>query len=83
MTSDVSDPGDHDVLIDDKLRIPSAVKAIWSDALPAVLPREGHDALDPPRPQVSARGCDLRLAGKEVMEDAIGHYPAELPISFR
>src|SRR5215472_17550938 len=39
-------PADHYVLIDDKLRILSAVKAIWRDAVTTVFPRQGHYALD-------------------------------------
>ena len=40
-------PADHYVLIDDKLRILSAVKKIWGDAVTTVFPRQGHYALDP------------------------------------
>jgi FMN phosphatase YigB (HAD superfamily) len=40
-------PADHYVLIDDKLRILSAVKAAWGDAVTTVFPRQGHYALDP------------------------------------
>jgi FMN phosphatase YigB (HAD superfamily) len=40
-------PADHYVLIDDKLRILSAVKTIWRDAVTTVFPRQGHYALDP------------------------------------
>jgi FMN phosphatase YigB (HAD superfamily) len=40
-------PADHYVLIDDKLRILSAVKTIWGDAVTTVFPRQGHYALDP------------------------------------
>ena len=39
-------PADHYVLIDDKLRILSAVKSIWGDAVTTVFPRQGHYALD-------------------------------------
>jgi FMN phosphatase YigB (HAD superfamily) len=39
-------PADHYVLIDDKLRILSAVKAVWGDAVTTVFPRQGHYALD-------------------------------------
>ena len=39
-------PADHYVLVDDKLRILSAVKAIWADAVTTVFPRQGHYALD-------------------------------------
>jgi FMN phosphatase YigB (HAD superfamily) len=40
-------PADHYVLIDDKLRILSAVKAIWADTVTTVFPRQGHYAFDP------------------------------------
>jgi FMN phosphatase YigB (HAD superfamily) len=40
-------PADHYVLIDDKLRILSAVKGAWGDAVTSVFPRQGHYALDP------------------------------------
>lgn len=39
-------PADHYVLIDDKVRILSAVKALWGDAVTTVFPRQGHYALD-------------------------------------
>ena len=35
------------VLIDDKLRILAAVKAIWTDRVTTVFPRQGHYANDP------------------------------------
>ena len=40
-------PAKHYVLIDDKLRILTAVKKIWKDRLTTVFPRQGHYALDP------------------------------------
>jgi FMN phosphatase YigB (HAD superfamily) len=40
-------PAEHYVLIDDKLRILSAVKAIWADMVTTVFPRQGRYALDP------------------------------------
>ena len=40
-------PADHYVLIDDKLRILSAVKAAWGNDVTTVFPRQGHYALDP------------------------------------
>ncbi len=39
-------PADHYVLIDDKLRILSAVKTAWGDTVTTVFPRQGHYALD-------------------------------------
>ena len=40
-------PADHYVLIDDKLRILSAVKAQWGARVTTVFPRQGHYANDP------------------------------------
>ena len=39
-------PADHYVLVDDKLRILSAVKRIWRDRVTTVFVRQGHYALD-------------------------------------
>ena len=38
-------PADHYVLIDDKLRILSAVKKFWGDSVTTVFPKQGHYAL--------------------------------------
>lgn len=40
-------PARHYVLVDDKLRILSAVKEIWGDRVTTVFARQGHYALDP------------------------------------
>jgi FMN phosphatase YigB (HAD superfamily) len=40
-------PAKHYVLIDDKLRILTAVKTVWGERLTTVFPRQGHYALDP------------------------------------
>jgi len=40
-------PADHYVLIDDKLRILTAVKACWGPRVTTVFPRQGHYAHDP------------------------------------
>ena len=39
-------PADHYVLIDDKLRILSAVKKIWGERVTTVFPKQGHYAFD-------------------------------------
>jgi FMN phosphatase YigB (HAD superfamily) len=39
-------PADHYVLIDDKIRILTAVKKAWGDRVTTVFPRQGHYALD-------------------------------------
>jgi FMN phosphatase YigB (HAD superfamily) len=40
-------PADRYVMVDDKLRILAAMKAIWGDRLTTVFPRQGHYAFDP------------------------------------
>jgi FMN phosphatase YigB (HAD superfamily) len=40
-------PAEHYVLVDDKLRILTAVKKIWGSHVTTVFPRQGHYALDP------------------------------------
>jgi FMN phosphatase YigB (HAD superfamily) len=40
-------PANHYVLIDDKLRILSAVKKIWRERVTTVFPKQGHYAFDP------------------------------------
>jgi hypothetical protein len=35
------------VLVDDKLRILTAIKKVWQNRLTTVFPRQGHYALDP------------------------------------
>jgi FMN phosphatase YigB (HAD superfamily) len=40
-------PADHYVLIDDKLRILTAVKKIWGSKVTTVFPKQGHYANDP------------------------------------
>ncbi len=39
-------PADHYVLIDDKLRILTAVKKVWGNKVTTVFPRQGHYALN-------------------------------------
>ncbi|MEO8450521.1 MAG: HAD family hydrolase [Gemmatimonadota bacterium] len=40
-------PADHYVLIDDKVRLLSAIKQSWGDRVTTVFPRQGHYAFDP------------------------------------
>ena len=40
-------PARRYVMVDDKLRILTAMKSVWGDALTTVFPRQGHYALDP------------------------------------
>jgi FMN phosphatase YigB (HAD superfamily) len=39
-------PAKHYVLVDDKIRILSAIKAIWGDKITTIFPKQGHYALD-------------------------------------
>jgi hypothetical protein len=39
-------PARHYVMVDDKLRILTAMKKIWGDRLTTVFPRQGHYAFD-------------------------------------
>jgi len=40
-------PAEHYVMVDDKLRILTAIKAQWKDRVTTVFVRQGHYALDP------------------------------------
>jgi FMN phosphatase YigB (HAD superfamily) len=40
-------PAKHYILIDDKLRILTAVKQVWANRVTTVFPKQGHYALDP------------------------------------
>jgi hypothetical protein len=40
-------PSRHYVMVDDKLRILTAMKRIWQSRLTTILPRQGHYAVDP------------------------------------
>ena len=40
-------PAERYVLVDDKLRILTAIKKVWQDRVTTVFPRQGHYALDP------------------------------------
>lgn len=39
-------PAKHYVLVDDKIRILSAIKKIWGDKITTIFPKQGHYALD-------------------------------------
>jgi FMN phosphatase YigB (HAD superfamily) len=49
MLSDVEHryPARHYVMVDDKVRILAAMKAVWGERLTTVFPRQGHYAVDP------------------------------------
>ena len=54
-------PADHYVLIDDKLRILSAVKKIWGERVTTVFPKQGRYANDP-RELATHPPADIELA---------------------
>lgn len=65
-------PADHYVLVDDKIRILTAVKKIWGKRVTTVFPRQGHYALDA-KLVASYPPADLTIA-------RIGELPG-LPLS--
>ena len=54
-------PARHYVMIDDKLRVLAAMKAIMQERLTTVFPRQGHYALDPAN-AATYRAADLSIA---------------------
>ncbi len=62
-------PAKHYVMIDDKLRILSAMKAIWGERVTTVFPRQGHYAADP-KIQELYPPADITL---ERIGDLLGH----------
>ena len=59
-------PSDHYVMVDDKLRILTAMKAVWGPRLTTVFVRQGHYTRDPAIRQYPA--ADLTI-------DHIGEFP--------
>src|SRR5215469_9204475 len=67
-------PAGHYVMVDDKLRILTAMKDAWRERLTTVFPRQGHYALDP-RALAAYPAADMTL-------DAIGELAhCELPVA--
>jgi FMN phosphatase YigB (HAD superfamily) len=73
-------PADHYVLVDDKIRILTAVKAAWGSRVTTVWPRQGHYALDAedvaryPAPDVAIeRIADLIAFDADALVSAGGH----------
>jgi len=57
-------PARHYVLVDDKLRILTAVKRVWGRRVTTVFPRQGHYALDP--------AAIARFAAADITVERIG-----------
>ena len=56
-------PAEHYVLIDDKVRILTAVKNVWGRRLTTVFPRQGHYALAPEVAKFSAPDVTVQRIG--------------------
>ena len=74
-------PARHYVMVDDKLRILTAMKKAWGDRLTTVWPRQGHYALDP-KALAMYRPADLTIEhiGDLVYHDLpvlLGHVKAD------
>jgi len=68
-------PAAHYVVIDDKLRILSAIKQAWGARVTTVFPRQGHYALDP-RANAAYPPADLSLANiGELATLSVGMLP--------
>ncbi len=69
-------PAEHYVLIDDKLRILSAVKQVWGERVTTVLPRQGQYAHDA-KVMAALPPADLTI---ERIGDLLDHDLARLPL---
>lgn len=58
-------PADHFVMVDDKLKILTAMKKVWGNRLTTVFPKQGHYALDP---QVLASNPQADLSVEHIGE---------------
>jgi FMN phosphatase YigB (HAD superfamily) len=68
-------PAAHYVVVDDKLRILSAIKQAWGARVTTVFPRQGHYALDP-RANAAYPPADLSLANiGELATLSVGMLP--------
>ena len=64
-------PATHYVMVDDKLRILTAMKAAWGESLTTIFPRQGHYARDP-KELASYPAADVTL---ELVGDMLGWRP--------
>jgi FMN phosphatase YigB (HAD superfamily) len=73
-------PSEHYVLVDDKVRILTAVKTVWGDRVTTVFPRQGHYAMDAtevakyPTPDIT-----VERIGDLVTYDRSAFVPASAP----
>jgi hypothetical protein len=72
-------PAEHYVVVDDKLRILTAIKNFWRERVTTVLPRQGTYARDPK--VISAfPEADVTI---ERIEDLLSHDMSSLPLALR
>ena len=65
-------PAEHYVLVDDKVRILTAVKKVWGQRLTTVFPRQGHYAFDPEVARFPAPDVTIQRIGDLVNYDLPG-----------
>jgi hypothetical protein len=66
-------PAEHYVMVDDKLRILTAIKKYWGDRVTTVFPRQGQFAYDPQvllLPQPTSPSIALALFWKWIAQSA-------------
>jgi FMN phosphatase YigB (HAD superfamily) len=59
-------PADHYILVDDKIRLLSAIKQAWGDKLTSVFPRQGHYAHAPDVPNYPTPDVTVESIGELV-----------------
>jgi len=65
-------PAEHYVLVDDKVRILTAVKKVWGQRLTTVFPRQGHYAFDPEVARFPAPDVTIQRIGDLINYDLPG-----------
>jgi FMN phosphatase YigB (HAD superfamily) len=72
-------PAEHYVLIDDKLRILTAVKRAWGKSVTTVFPRQGHYAFAPEVAQLPAADVSIERIEELLSYDLSSLRAAALP----
>ena len=72
-------PAEHYVVVDDKLRILTAIKKSWGERVTTVFPRQGAYARDPKVISAFPR-ADVTI---ERIEDLLSHDVSSLPLASR
>ena len=71
-------PADHYLLVDDKLRIATAVKEVWGARVTTIFPRQGHYAVGPEAEGYPAPDVTVERIGDLVAFDAAALCAAAL-----